>query len=91
MRDKIFKEIDKEREYQDNKWGDEFDSKNTLNDWVTYINIYLSNAAKWEFLKRSSANSFLKLLLLGLLLWKFLIVMMGLPLDIMMKKRIKKK
>ena len=66
MRDKIFKEIDKEREYQDNKWGDEFDSKNTLNDWVTYINIYLSNAAKMGISKEEQRKQFLKVATLGI-------------------------
>ena len=41
---KIFEEIKKEREYQDSKWGSEFDDKNTINDWVAYINIYLGKA-----------------------------------------------
>lgn len=27
------------------QWGVDFDGKNTLNDWVTYINIYLARAA----------------------------------------------
>lgn len=27
------------------QWGTDFDEKNTLNDWVTYINIYLGKAA----------------------------------------------
>ncbi len=27
------------------KWGTSFDEKNTLNDWVAYINIYLGQAA----------------------------------------------
>lgn len=41
----IFKLIDAERIYQEDKWGDEFDEKNTINDWVTYICRYASNAA----------------------------------------------
>lgn len=40
----VFKEIQAEREYQDNKWGHEFDDENTINDWGTYINIYLAKA-----------------------------------------------
>lgn len=27
-------------------WGTDFDSKNTLNDWAAYINIYLGQALK---------------------------------------------
>ncbi len=45
MREQIFEEINKERDYQDQKWGVEFDDRNTLNDWATYINIYLGHAA----------------------------------------------
>lgn len=35
--DNILNEIKVEREHQDKKWGDTFDSKNTANDWVAYI------------------------------------------------------
>lgn len=41
----IFKLIDAERIYQEDRWGAEFDKKNTINDWVTYIVRYASNAA----------------------------------------------
>lgn len=40
----IFKAIDDERRYQDQKWGREFDDLNTPNDWVAYIAKYLGNA-----------------------------------------------
>lgn len=40
----IFEAIDHEREYQDGKWGEEFDSKNTPNDWVAYLVAYLGKA-----------------------------------------------
>lgn len=33
-----------ERAYQVNKWGHEFDSKNTANDWVAYIARYVDSA-----------------------------------------------
>ena len=45
IRRTIFKLIDAERDYQEKKWGDDFDEKNTINDWVTYICRYASNAA----------------------------------------------
>lgn len=32
-----------EHEYS-KKWGDDFDSKNTANDWVAYISKYLGQA-----------------------------------------------
>jgi hypothetical protein len=41
----IFNEINRERDYQDGKWGTAFDDKNTINDWVTYINNYATKAA----------------------------------------------
>ena len=45
MRESIFAEIDKERSYQDGKFGTSFDDKNTLNDWVTFITRYAGEAA----------------------------------------------
>jgi hypothetical protein len=44
LRKEIFGEIEKERAYQEEKWGTKFDDKNTVNDWGTYINIYLAKA-----------------------------------------------
>lgn len=49
IRAKIFTEIDFERAYQDDKWGSAFDAQNTVNDWVTYINHYLSDASRMPF------------------------------------------
>lgn len=40
----ILEDIRKEREYQQHKWGDDFDIKNTPNDWITYIICYLGKA-----------------------------------------------
>jgi hypothetical protein len=45
----IFDDILKELEYAHERWGDEFDKKNTLNDWVTFINMYACDAAKLEY------------------------------------------
>jgi len=42
----IFNQIEEELAYANAKWGHDFDSKNTLNDWVAYINMYASDAAK---------------------------------------------
>lgn len=44
--DGLFEEIREEREYQDSKWGTEFDNKNTVNDWVAYIAQYSGYAIK---------------------------------------------
>lgn len=38
-------EIVAEVERAEKMWGTDFDSKNTLNDWAAYINIYLGKAA----------------------------------------------
>jgi hypothetical protein len=59
-RQRIFEEIYVEREYQDGKWGKEFDDKNTLNDWLTYIGIYGSYAAKMRISKEEQRNNMLK-------------------------------
>jgi len=40
-RPQIFEAIEKERAYQDEKWGTRFDDRNTVNDWAAYINTYL--------------------------------------------------
>lgn len=41
-REEIFNSINKEREYQDNKWGGPTidDKYNSFNDWVAYISKY---------------------------------------------------
>lgn len=44
-REDIFRQINAERDYQNSKWGTAFDDANTINDWVTYINQYASDAA----------------------------------------------
>ena len=47
-RQDIFAKIDKEREHQDQTWGHEFDDKNTVNDWLTYMAIYQARAAEMD-------------------------------------------
>lgn len=42
----VFAQIDRERTYQNTKWGTTFDDRNTVNDWVTYINQYAGDAAR---------------------------------------------
>lgn len=46
QRNGIINEIFAELDYTNDKWGDEFDNENTLNDWVTYICMYATDAAK---------------------------------------------
>ena len=41
---KIMRELREEIERGKEIWGDEFDKKNTANDWVTYVNIYMGRA-----------------------------------------------
>lgn len=43
-RSEIFALVEKERAYQDKKWGRTFDDLNTPNDWITYIAKYLGQA-----------------------------------------------
>lgn len=47
-REQIFAAIEKERAYQNEQWGTEFDDQNTINDWVTYINLYASRATEMD-------------------------------------------
>lgn len=44
-RKSAFEMIDAEREYQEKKWGNEFDDKNNANDWSAYISRYNGNAS----------------------------------------------
>ena len=44
----IFSEINDERAYQDKKFGTSFDDKNTYNDWMSYISMYLSDGGKMK-------------------------------------------
>lgn len=42
----ILIEIENERYYQDRRFGHEFDNRNTLNDWATYLGIYTAKATE---------------------------------------------
>jgi len=50
--DEIYAERDRQLEVVG--WSAEFDSKNTINDWVTYVVIYLGKAAEWHTAGRPS-------------------------------------
>jgi len=56
----ILEEIKKERSYQDFKWGTAFDNKNTVNDWATYANIYLSKATTMKATPTEQRDGILK-------------------------------
>lgn len=45
---RILTNVSDERDYQDKKWGIAFDDKNTINDWGTYINHYVTNATRMD-------------------------------------------
>jgi hypothetical protein len=64
-RAEIFKLIEKERAYQDAKWGTEFDDKNTPNDWVSYISIYLGKAVTMPWDREAFRTAILKVVTLG--------------------------
>lgn len=46
IRQNLYGDIEKELQRAQHLWGTEFDSKNTLNDWVAYITMYAGDAAK---------------------------------------------
>ena len=61
----ILEEIKAERVYQDQKWGTDFDNKNTINDWVTYITQYATKAATMGLSKDEQRKFILKTATLG--------------------------
>lgn len=44
----IFDAIDTERTYQDGKFGTAFDDANTVNDWGTFIGVYLARGTSMQ-------------------------------------------
>lgn len=56
----VYEELKVERNYQDQKWGHDFDDKNTLNDWLTYINIYGAKAAAMDVSKEDQRKYMVK-------------------------------
>ena len=65
-RQQIFAEIEKEREYQNHKWGEDFDNKNTPNDWVAYMMKYLGRAVTTTPFERQAFHiAILKVVTLG--------------------------
>ena len=55
-RKEIFKAIDDEREYQTEKYGVEFDSENSPNDWISYITAYAGRGYSWNRSKDKGAE-----------------------------------
>ena len=56
----LYRDIEKELEYARQQWGNEFDSKNTLNDWVTYIVMYAGDAAKMKTTPNEAEQKLIK-------------------------------
>lgn len=56
----ILSEITSERVYQDNKWGLDFDNKNTINDWGSYIGIYTARGTSMGADKPTQRSALLK-------------------------------
>lgn len=59
-RQEIFAQIETERAYQDGKWGTQFDDANTINDWGTYIGIYVAKATAMGVSKEEQRKQLLK-------------------------------
>lgn len=59
-RKEVFDLIDGERTYQNKKWGAAFDDKNTPNDWVAYIAIYLGRAVTLPWNRETFRTAILK-------------------------------
>jgi hypothetical protein len=47
--DNIVAAVRAEREYQNQRWGEEFDNKNTPNDWLAFIGAYIGRAFTFPF------------------------------------------
>jgi hypothetical protein len=58
--EEVFGMIKSERDYQNNKWGEEFDVLNTPNDWVAYITAYAGKAVTLPWDKDAFRDSMLK-------------------------------
>ncbi|KKN03282.1 hypothetical protein LCGC14_1109180 [marine sediment metagenome] len=56
FRTAIFDEIDAERKRQQEIWGDEFDDKNTPNDWLAFVTRYAARAAHLATVKSTETN-----------------------------------
>ena len=47
-REEFISSVVEERDYQNAKWGSDFDDKNTVNDWVVYLCSYAGMASSGE-------------------------------------------
>lgn len=56
----IYELITAERDYQDKKWGKEFDHLNTPNDWIAYIFAYAGKAVTLSWNREAFRTAVLK-------------------------------
>lgn len=61
-RPEIFEAVEKERAYQDEKWGRTFDDANTPNDWIAYIMVYAGSAVTLPWNKDVFRKAILKVM-----------------------------
>lgn len=57
----ILAAIDQEREHQDKKYGVQFDDRNTVNDWGTYINHYVAKMTQFHVPKQDRISFLIKI------------------------------
>ena len=63
-RQQIFELVEKERAYQQEKWGDRFDALSTPNDWVAYISKYLGQTVTMPWNREIFRTQILKVMTL---------------------------
>jgi hypothetical protein len=56
----VVAEIKKERDYQIEKWGIEFDDKNTATNWIAFITSYAGKGYKFEFSEKEFHDAMVK-------------------------------
>lgn len=59
-------EILKERDAARARWGEEFDDKNTVNDWIAYVSSYAARAFIWPFSPTVFRDSFIKVAVIAI-------------------------
>ena len=65
-RKELYKRVCEERIHQDNRWGVDFDDKNTVNDWVCYIAKHAGLIGSVEMDKRNIYAGFVKVMALAM-------------------------
>ena len=64
--DEIFNDIRKERAKQEKMWGQEFDDKNTINDWCSFITRYAGYATTYDIGGHIQREELLKAVTIGI-------------------------